>query len=354
MPLLLEPVPDIILPVIGSLDVVLLRPMNILLSTMSVVPSPLYGGTSRVICSLGKELARLGHGVTYLAAEGSSSDVATVIDRDTSVPIEQQIPDSIDVVHFHHAGIPADISTPHIATIHGNIVSHVAGLTRNTVFISRNHAEIHGSETFVYNGLDWDCYTEPDLLARRSFFHFLGKAAWRRKNVRGAIKTTRKAKEKLRVLGGTRLNFSMGFRFTPYPSISFEGMVDDRRKSELMNQSKGLVFPVLWEEPFGLALIESLYFGCPVFGTPHGSLKEIVNSEVGVLSTSSTELAEAMRNSGSFDKAKCHEYARDCFGSSAMTKGYIELYEKVLNGEQLSPAEPTPVAPKAAKYLPFD
>ena len=35
-------------------------------------------------------------------------------------------------------------------------------------------------------------------------------------------------------------------------------------KGEILNSSKGLVFPVLWHEPFGLAIIESLYYGCPV------------------------------------------------------------------------------------------
>ena len=46
--------------------------------------------------------------------------------------------------------------------------------------------------------------------------------------------------------------------------------------SSLLNASRGLIFPVRWHEPFGLAVIESLYFGCPVFATPYGALPELV------------------------------------------------------------------------------
>ena len=74
----------------------------------------------------------------------------------------------------------------------------------------------------------------------------------------------------LDVLGGYRLNLKMGFRFTLSPRIHFHGMVDNVEKQQIIQQSKGLIFPILWDEPFGLCLIESLYYGSPVFGTPEG------------------------------------------------------------------------------------
>ena len=60
-----------------------------------------------------------------------------------------------------------------------------------------------------------------------------------------------------------------------------------------------LLFPVKWHEPFGLALIESLYFGNPVFGTPFGFER--------------------------FDRRRCHEYACDRFSSTVMAKNYVDL-----------------------------
>jgi glycosyltransferase involved in cell wall biosynthesis len=199
----------------------------------------------------------------------------------------------------------------------------------------------YGSDVYVYNGMDWDDYGPVDLENTRSYFHFLGKASWRLKNLRGAIKVIHKTPgEKLAVLGGTRLNFNQGFRLTLSPRVKFHGMVGGDLKHTLLQGSKGLIFPVRWHEPFGIALTESLYFGCPVFGTPYGSLKEIVIPEVGFLSNNSDDLASAVLNVDAYSRKKCHEYARDVFNSSVTTKKYIAMYEKVLNGEKLNAHPP--------------
>ncbi|VGO15596.1 hypothetical protein PDESU_04181 [Pontiella desulfatans] len=327
--------------------------MNILISNNSIIPAVHYGGTERVIWDLGKELANKRHNVTFLVREGSTCDFARIIPVDRSKTIREQVPDDIDVIHFN-GDIDQTVDKPYLNTLHGNHPDPDFQMDKNTVFVSRNHAELYGSDSFVHNGLDWNNYPEPDLDAPRSFFHFLGKAAWRKKNVKGAIRIARMANEKLKVLGGTRLNFKMGFRYTPYPSISFEGMVDNQRKSELMNQSKGLIFPVRWQEPFGLALTESLYFGCPVFGTPYGSLPEIINQDVGFLSTSSSELAAAVSDAGRFSRTACHDYARDVFNANAMTKAYMERYEKVLNGEHLNSEPPQLIKEQTEKFLDFN
>jgi glycosyltransferase involved in cell wall biosynthesis len=132
----------------------------------------------------------------------------------------------------------------------------------------------------------------------------------------------------------------MGFRFTPDRHVSFKGKVDDAKKSRLLGSSKGLVFPVLWHEPFGLAIIESLYFGCPVFGTRYGSLPELVNSEVGILSNSESALADALAHAAEFSPATCHEYAASRFDALTMARAYQRLYEKVLNAEYLHTDNP--------------
>ena len=88
---------------------------------------------------------------------------------------------------------------------------------------------------------------------------------------------------KLNVLGGHRFNFSMGFRFTIDPNIRFHGMVDDTYKYRLMKNLKRCHANKV-ARAFGLALIESLYCGCPVLGTPYGSLPELIPPNVGFLS----------------------------------------------------------------------
>lgn len=328
--------------------------MNVLIVSDSIVPARLYGGTERVVWSLGKELRAMGHQVTFLVKEGSPCSYGKVIALEPERSIAAQMPTETDVVHFNFH--PKEtIGTPYVVTEHGNRNNPDFEFDKNTIFVSGNHARRHGSESYVYNGLDWSEYQSPDLENKRHFFHFLGKALWRVKNVRGAIRVARKAGERLAVLGGRRLNLGRP-RFaviTPYLSVSFAGMVDNNRKSYFMNRSKGLIFPVRWHEPFGLAITESLYFGCPVFGTPYGSLPELVAGDFGYLSESSSELARAVQQADQFSKRRCHEYARDCFSSKVMALEYLKRYERVMNGEHLNDEHPRLVGPREERFLKF-
>lgn len=323
--------------------------MHILLVNRAQIPVHAYGGTERVIWALGRGLVELGHRVSYLVSAGSHCDFAQVLTLDPQAPWDAQIPADVDLAHFHfNPGLDA-LSRPHLVTEHGN-ARKPKPFPRNTVFLSRNHAERYGSPHFVHNGLDWRDYGPVDWSRPRGRFHFLGKAAWRVKNVQGAIDVALRAGVELDVLGGTRLNFKRGFRWTWSRRIHFHGMVGGAPKLQLLNGSRGLIFPVRWHEPFGLAVIESLYFGCPVFATPYGALPELVAPDCGVLSDRAAVLAEAVR-SGGFDPRRCHDQAVTHFGAQAMARGYLHYYERVLAGETLHAQPPTILGP--ARDLPW-
>ncbi|MDR2425146.1 MAG: glycosyltransferase [Prevotellaceae bacterium] len=327
--------------------------MHILIVHNGVFPALRYGGTERVLWYLGKELNKTGHKVTLLARRGSQFPFGELRFADSALPVSRQIPDCVDVVHFNNCTSIEPINKPYIVTMHGNINGGVE-LDANTVFVSRNHANRYGSASFVYNGLDWDDYGQPNLNAPRSYAHFLGNAAWRVKNLKGAIRVASMAKQKLYVLGGSRLNFKMGFRLTLDPNIRFAGMVGGERKLSLLRRSKALVFPVRWHEPFGLAIIESLYFGCPVLGTPYGSLPELTPPDVGFLSARSDELAAALTEIDKYSPQLCHECARDCFNSKIMATAYIEKYDAVLNGQPLNANHPKLQNNQQIKFLNWD
>ncbi|MDR1680361.1 MAG: glycosyltransferase [Prevotellaceae bacterium] len=321
--------------------------MHILIVHDGIIPVSRYGGTERVIWYLGKELARMGHRVSYLVRKGSSCDFGTVHWLDPSRALSDQLPCEADVVHFQNAPPRTPVPAPYIVTVHGN----AAGKTEydaNTVFVSQNHAARNGSRSYVYNGLDWDDYGSPDWHAPRRYAHFLGDAAWKVKNLRGAIRVvTSVPGERLAVLGGYRVNIRMGFRVTLHPRVTFCGMVGGERKLALLRHSKALLFPVRWHEPFGLALVESLYFGAPVLGTPHGSLPEIVLPEVGCLSTQSSVLTQALKDIGQYSPRRCHEYARDCFNARRMAEEYVKKYLTVADGKPLNERPPQGPEPTA-------
>ena len=315
--------------------------MRILLVSKTSIPVYAYGGTERVIWDLGFALSQLGHQVTYLVAAGSACPFANVLHIDPTIDLRMQIPDAIDIVHFQFSpefNVDADFSKLYVVTEHANTAADNV-LPLNSIFVSKNHAKRHGSDQFVCNGLNWDAYGAVDFAARREHHHFLGKAAWRVKNVVGAIDVALDAGVKLAVMGGTRLNLKRGFRFTWSRRIQFHGMVGGQEKFRLLNTSNGLIFPVRWHEPFGLAVIESLYFGCPVFATPYGALPELVGPEHGFLSANMAELISSIHEK-SFDMRACHQHAVDHFNAVKMARAYLEKYEQVLAGERLSKTHP--------------
>jgi glycosyltransferase involved in cell wall biosynthesis len=343
--------------------------MKILIVNNTRIPVHLYGGTERVIWWLGKSLVEMGHDVTYLVKAGSSCPFAKVLVLNEKKPLAEQIPNDCDVVHLHFE-TKEELPKPFVSTLHGNIFEPHT-LHPNTVFISQNHAQRHGGSVFVHNGLDFSDYGTPDLNNRRLYFHFLGNAAWRVKNVRGAMDLADKAGARLHVIGGTRVNFRMGLRITLTPHVRFHGMLGGDGKNAIIQGSKGLIFPVLWHEPFGLAIVESLYFGCPVFGTPYGSLPELLGkkepagrkksqwngevdaffAEIGCLSVKKSELVEALKNADSYDRKRCQEYAIANFSADKMAKNYLKLYEKVLQGKTLHDHAPVVDATPQDKML---
>ncbi|MFL1896112.1 glycosyltransferase [Aquimarina sp. 2-A2] len=316
--------------------------MKILIVDKSgIIPTINYGGTERVIWGLGKELTLLGHEVFYLVKEGSTCDFAEILVLKDEINIESQIPKYIDIVHLNFRLKQPITSKPYLITMHGN-PSKEELIDINTVFISKNQAERYQSSMYVHNGLDWSDYPAPNLDTERTYFHFLGKAAWKVKNVFGAAKIALESNNKLHIMGGKRWTFrnlKRGFGYVLNPKIIFRGMVDNNVKMDIMKNSKALLFPVSWHEPFGLAIIESLYAGCAVFGTKNGSLPELITPEVGFIGDCSSEIVKAIQEFD-YNPKLCHEYATKYFNSNRMAESYVILYKKILSGDTLNQKVP--------------
>ena len=322
--------------------------MKVLIVNNTKIPALKYGGTERDIWGEGKELVKMGHQVTYLVAKGSSCPFAKILIYNPLQELDLQIPDKTDVVHIHFPLREPLRAKPYLVSVHGNGKPNEQ-FDRNTIFVSKNHAERHGSKEFVYNGLDLELpdYGEVSFREKREHLLFLARTSRKEKNLKGCIELAKIRNEKLAVLGGH------GFSFDS--RISYKGIVGGAKKKGFLNKSKALLFPVLWYEPMGLAIIESLYFGAPVFGTRYGSLPELVSSDFGFLSNSKSDLAEALKHIGSYDARKCHEYVADNFTARHMTENYLKYFEKVLNGEILNPTKPqagSEIIPQVLAWLP--
>lgn len=95
-----------------------------------------------------------------------------------------------------------------------------------------------------------------------------------------------------------------------------------------------LLFPIQWEEPFGLVMIEALACGTPVIAYNRGSVPEIivdgktgfiVDPEQGV-----DGLVDAISHIGDIDRKACRTYVEKHFSLEVMVKGYEEVYKKIL------------------------
>jgi len=116
-----------------------------------------------------------------------------------------------------------------------------------------------------------------------------------------------------------------------YPSISYVGNVSGDRKLNFIANAKALLFPIDWEEPFGMAVIEALACGTPVVAMNRGAMPEIIEHGVtGFLANTEEEFGEYMKRVGEIDPAKCRESVEKRFGADAMAKAYIKRYEEII------------------------
>jgi glycosyltransferase involved in cell wall biosynthesis len=315
----------------------------------SVVPVRRYGGTERVAYWAAEEQSALGSKVTILsqpnslvpfggwrAMPESSDDWLRLLDKT-----------DIDIIHFHTLvppSFPADF--PHIVTVHGNGRPGEV-FPRNSVFLSRNHAERHSSGVFVHNGIKLSAYPLKSSQRRTRKAMFLAKASWRVKNLRGALRVARIASHHLIVAGGRRPLMPWGLFAA---GAKFYGQVDDDLKIQLLHQSDALLFPVLWHEPFGLAVIEAMACGVPVIGSPWGSLPEIIRPDCGLISHSIDEMASFLNEEAfRLSPDACRDNVHANFSSTKMARAYIDLYQKILAEGSLSLQTPQTL-PDSSEY----
>lgn len=291
-----------------------------------------YGGTERVVWWLAKGLSELGHRIKLIALPGSHCPFAEIVDS---------IPEKSDILHYFNTP-QSKPERPYLVTIGGNAKIEEKFFP-NTVFVSQDHAKRHRAEAFVYNGLDPDEYEFSEKKSEHLLF--LAKASWSIKNVKGAIRIARRSGKDLDILGGGR------WWLPSWRKVHWRGMLGGPEKAVYIRRSCGLLFPVLWNEPFGIAVIEALVSGTPVLATPFGSLKELVNPEVGRLCSSYSEFVSWVGRLGEFRPKKCRDWALSQFHYREMAKKYVTYYERILSGELIN--KETPRGPSQIEATPF-
>jgi glycosyltransferase involved in cell wall biosynthesis len=319
--------------------------MKIVLFHPALLPPPDYGGVERVVLWLARGLLERGHEVWVAAHPGSRlPEGGRLIEMDPARSSDSdllpKLPKGVDVVHFMAPPLAetlAKLPAAAVLTVHGNGKSGEK-FPRCSIFLSRDHARRHGAEFFVYNGIaPEESGFNPG--PREPWYLFLSRTNWRVKNLSGAMRLCRQAHAGLRIAGGHRpLHLRLSAALTP--GFRWEGPVGGARKAALLGAARALVFPVLWDEPFGLVVVEALMAGTPVIASPRGSLPELISPEVGALPSSDEEWVGLLRQPFGRDPEICREWARKRFHYSVMAAGYESAYSRVIGGEALQPRVP--------------
>lgn len=117
-------------------------------------------------------------------------------------------------------------------------------------------------------------------------------------------------------------------------SIVLYSLLRGQNLASKYQAAQGLLFPLQWEEPFGLVMVEAMSCGTPVIAFNRGSVAEIVKDGVTGFVVDPAKgiagLVDAMKHIGEIDRAACRKHVEENFSIEKMVDGYEGVYKKTL------------------------
>ena len=115
--------------------------------------------------------------------------------------------------------------------------------------------------------------------------------------------------------------------------VEYIGSADLAAKNELLRNSMAMLFPIQWNEPFGLVMVEAMACGTPVIALPGGSVPEVVVEGVsGHVCRSIREMTRCIRDLHT-KPADVRRYVEENFSVKVMVRKYIDLYQEILQNK---------------------
>jgi len=324
------------------------------------IPPRRYGGTELFIATLADDLHARGHEVTvygngesrvpchlkwrYAAAEWPLKDPVRpqLKNADHHAWAIRDAAASADVLHLNDiVGVPFTrfVDTPTVLTIHHPhepALSEQYGRYPNIRYVTiaewlaRRESMPHTH--VAYHGIPLNDYTFSDV--KDGYAAFLGRMA-PCKGPHLAIDAARLAGVPLKLAGEIQPVFRDYWEREVRSrldgnEIEYVGEADRAVKNELLSRARALLFPIQWEEPFGLVMIEAMACGTPVLAFAGGSVEEIVKD--GINGWICRDVADMAAHLTSLDipPAACRQFVGDNFSVSRMTDRYLEVYERAL------------------------
>jgi glycosyltransferase involved in cell wall biosynthesis len=305
------------------------------------VPPSGYGGIEWVVSLLADGLTDAGHDVTLFASGDSHSKatISSVYPEAPSSLIGRTQPellhalscyahaDEFDVINDHTgmlgAVLGASVDTPVVHTAHGpldgepgriyELIGRVAPQV-GLISISMNQRKPKPDLNWVancHNALDFSVY--PFKPTRGDYLLFLGRLS-PDKGAHRAIAVAMEADLPLKIAG---------------------------KKQELLQNARATLFPIEWEEPFGLVMIESMACGTPVIATRWGAVPEVIDHGLsGLIVDDYRNIPAALEEADKLDPYDIRHYVEREFSPERMVSDYLHAYRTII--EQASAPRPSP------------
>ncbi|WP_084960165.1 glycosyltransferase family 4 protein [Thermoactinospora rubra] len=321
-----------------------------------------YGGIEALVADLAGALVERGHDVTLIGAGKADTPGSFVATYPTapSDRIGEPLPEILHaaaaareiarlnphIVHDHTLAGPlmaAARAVPTLVTVHGPVEGELGDYYRalgDTVYLAgiseaqRTHAPDLNWAGVVYNGIDVGTF--PFRRDKEDWVLWLGRFT-PDKGPDLAIEAARAADRRIVLAGkltedAERQYFAECVEPLLGPGVEYVGEADADRKRDLLARARCLVFPIQWEEPFGLVMVESMACGTPVVTLRRGSAPEVVEDGVtGFVLPDAAGMPEAIEAAGRLDPCACRAHVERRFDVPVMAEGYERLYHRVLD-----------------------
>jgi len=330
------------------------------------IPPAGYGGTEAVVAGLVNGLVDAGHEVT-LVGSGRNGTLAQhfvqVFPEPPSARLGTPVPEvqaaaeaaralddlDLDVIHDHSLAGPLlarGRRTPTVVTMHGPSRGENGdyferlGRTVDLVAISDAQRRLNPRLNWVgtvHNAIDVASY--PFCAPKDDYVLWIGRFH-PDKGPDLAIRAARAIGRRIVLAGklnepGERRYFEERIAPMLGPDAEYVGEADAALKRELYLKAACLAFPIRWDEPFGMVMVEAMACGTPVAAIGRGSVPEVVDDgRTGVIVDGPDELPAALEKAMTLRPADCRRWVEEHFDLPVMAAGYEHLFRLLVDGEQ--------------------
>ncbi len=343
------------------------------------IPPEKYGGIELIVYNLTEGLVKRGHKVTLFASGDSKTSarlfsvyprylrkdgIEWVNQKYTLLNLSEAFKreDEFDIIHSHvdlyDLFFTPFVKKPVVSTMHNRLMIDKVRIGKQIKYKGKERIDIyrhfrrHNIITIskaqkklsdvkmnfvgtVYNGID----IRKLKYNSKGSDHFIWIGRMHKdKGVENAIKAAEKSKMKLVLAGRVKHEAEKKYfkeRIKPHidgKKIKFEGEITVKQKAEFFGRAKALLYPIEWDEPFGLVMTEAMACGTPVIAFARGSVPEIVeDGKTGFVVKSINGIVKAMREIDKIDRKECRRLVERKFSIDKMVESYEKIYRRLIS-----------------------